>query len=163
MHMCIRRSKFKLKCVSQSLSLVCLRSESKQGLIGPGCSCSLEMTQGSKVGFSVSEVGMTNPHHRKSTEEYTHSQKGGGRETPLKMMNGLREQQKQMTVAAAQSAVFCVKLCPSSVPDTHTQSRAVLKPSLLLFSFHFSSPGLFLLILLAQCCQSIQNKSLQIT
>lgn len=79
MQMCTRRNK--LKCVSLSRSLVCFQSASKQGLIDPGCSSSLEMTQRSEVGFSVSEVGMTNPHRRKSTEEYTLTERRRQRDT----------------------------------------------------------------------------------
>lgn len=60
---------------------VCFLSTSKQGLIGLGCSSSLEMTQRSEVGFSVLEVGMTNPHHRKSTEEYTLTERRRQRDT----------------------------------------------------------------------------------
>ncbi len=81
MQMCTGRNKFKLKCVSLSRCLVCFQSASKQGLIGPGCSSSLEMTQRSEVGFSVSEVGMTNPHRRKSTEEYTLNERRRQRNT----------------------------------------------------------------------------------
>ncbi len=81
MQMCTGRNKFKLKCVSLSRSLMCFQSASKQGLIGPGCSSSLEMTQRSEVGFSVSEVGMTNPHRRKSTEEYTLNERRRQRDT----------------------------------------------------------------------------------